>query len=138
MNNAAGASVTADLDEDINIDDDVGADEPGTIAFANITDGSKPSGLLMVNTVNLTSGGENIQLFLVDDGDPVTPFQLQGWTGGLGGNGNFRNHAAAGRQRWYVSNDTYQVELFAEVGVTVQRDITDFSHLDRTVRISKS
>ena len=69
--NAAGSTVTRNLDTDANINNNVGADQPGKIRFANITNGQ--------DTV-LKAGGVTIELWLSNDGQT-----LQGRTGSTDG-----------------------------------------------------
>ena len=77
LENSAIGTATANLDDDGNVDDTLVPDQIGTITFANITDG-QDSGL--------TSGGDPILLFLVDnDSDPTNdgtnPPTLEGRVG---------------------------------------------------------
>ena len=118
------------LDNDGNIDDDVGADQLGTIAFANITDGDQAQGIIGGNTVNLTSGGQNIQLFLEDhDANSATPDRLEGWTGGLTTGTKIFQVTLQPDGSLGTSNDTYTVELFAQIGASQQQQVSDFSAL---------
>ncbi len=114
-----------DLDVDGNIDNNVGADQVGSINFANITDGDQATGIIGGNTVNLTSGGENIQLYLVDhDSDSSTPDQLQGWTGGLN-TGTKIFTVTLNHDPTNVANDTYQVDLLKQIGATEETTLSN-------------
>ena len=104
--NAAGGPFTGFLDADINIDDNVGADQPGTISFANIINGDQAVGIVNGSTANLTSGGQNIHLYLVNqDSSLTTPDQLQGWIGGAprGGPGCLNRFSASMVGRGYLN-----------------------------------
>ncbi len=57
--NQAGSSATADLDVDANINNNVGADEPGFIQFANIVQGGDSG---------FTSGGDAIEYWYSNNG----------------------------------------------------------------------
>ncbi len=114
------------LDDDQNIDDDVGADQVGTIAFANITNGDQATGVINGETVNLTSGGELIQLFLVDhDTDSTTPDRLEGWTGGLNTGTKIFQVTLNPDGDLLTSNDTYNVELFEQIGAVTTTVLDD-------------
>ena len=63
VENLPGETATADLDADGQIEDNVGADQPGIIQFANITPDGMPSGL--------TSGGADIEYWLSNDGQTL-------------------------------------------------------------------
>ena len=65
LTNKLSASVTVALDGDSQIDNNVGADGPGTLTFVNIIDGEP---LTDVNGIPLTSGGDPILLFVTGDG----------------------------------------------------------------------
>ena len=65
LTNQLNASVTVALDGDSQIDNNVGADGPGTLTFVNIADGEA---LTDVNGISLTSGGDPILLFVIGDG----------------------------------------------------------------------
>ncbi len=86
LTNVANASSNSSLplprlDSDGNIDNNVGADQLGSIAFANIANGQQATGVIGGLTVNLTSGTKLIKLYLADhDANAATPLQLQGWT----------------------------------------------------------
>ena len=109
LENSPSGTATANLDEDGNIDDDVGQDQIGTITFANITNG-QDSGL--------TSGGDPIRLFLVDNdanptNDGTDPPTLEGRIGGPAGTLIFTitlNHDATN-----LANDTYTVDMSGTV-----------------------
>ncbi|MEN8713924.1 MAG: DUF5801 repeats-in-toxin domain-containing protein, partial [Verrucomicrobiales bacterium] len=101
LSNAAGESVTAGLDSLIpNIDDNVGADQTGTVRFTNVTDGQE---------TEYYSGGEVIRLYLNDD-NTVLSGRIDGETGDeiftvtLQPDGDIM-----------TSGDSYQVELWAQV-----------------------
>ena len=50
----------------------------------NIINGDQAVGIVNGSTANLTSGGQNIHLYLVNqDSSLTTPDQLQGWIGAL-------------------------------------------------------
>ncbi|MBU1212258.1 MAG: hypothetical protein KJ587_13420, partial [Alphaproteobacteria bacterium] len=77
LTNEADAMTIADLDTGGNIDDNVGADQPGKLTFANITSGMTPAtGVINGMTVNLFSGGDPIILYLTDN-----DMTLEGWVG---------------------------------------------------------
>ena len=71
LTNAAGQSATRGLDVDSNINNNVGADQPGTLTFANIVNGQDTA---------LNSGGAMIELWLSNGGTT-----LQGRTGSTNG-----------------------------------------------------
>ncbi|MER9908579.1 type I secretion C-terminal target domain-containing protein, partial [Mesorhizobium sp. M0052] len=128
--NVAGSTATFDLDADANIDNNVGADQLGAISFSNITNGQLATGIINGSSVNLTSGGQPIQLFLVDhDSNPATPMQLQGWTGGLGTGTEIFQITLQPDGSAASSADHYQVEVFAAIGATQQTHIDNFSAL---------
>ncbi|RBP46029.1 VCBS repeat-containing protein [Roseimicrobium gellanilyticum] len=137
--NSAGASSTSSLplpllDGDGDVDNNMGADKPGTIAFANITNGQQATGVIGGNTVNLTSGlsGSLIKLYLVDhDSNSSTPNRLEGWVdgapGALGATQIFNvtlNHDPTN-----ATQDTYQVNVLNPIGATQQAVLLDFSQL---------
>ncbi|TPL96817.1 Ig-like domain-containing protein, partial [Mesorhizobium sp. B2-3-10] len=128
--NVAGSTATFDLDADANIDNNVGADQLGSISFSNITNGQLATGIINGASVNLTSGGQPIQLFLVDhDLNPATPLQLQGWTGGLGTGTEIFQITLQPDGSLATSADHYQVQVFAAIGATQQTHIDNFSAL---------
>ncbi|TPK41514.1 type I secretion C-terminal target domain-containing protein [Mesorhizobium sp. B2-5-4] len=128
--NIAGSTATFDLDADANIDNNVGADQLGSINFSNITNGQLATGIINGASVNLTSGGQPIQLFLVDhDLNPATPLQLQGWTGGLGTGTEIFQITLQPDGSLASSADHYQVQVFAAIGATQQTHIDNFSAL---------
>ncbi|TGQ63843.1 calcium-binding protein [bacterium M00.F.Ca.ET.162.01.1.1] len=128
--NVAGSTATFDLDADANIDNNVGADQLGAISFSNITNGQLATGVINGVSVNLTSGGQPIQLFLVDhDSNPATPMQLQGWTGGLGTGTEIFQITLQPDGSAASSADHYQVQVFAAIGATQQTHIDNFSAL---------
>ncbi|MBR1280147.1 DUF5801 repeats-in-toxin domain-containing protein [Bradyrhizobium sp. AUGA SZCCT0283] len=139
LNNAVGATLTAFLDADHNIDNNV-VDQTATISFANITNGELAVGVVNGNTATLTSGGQNIHLFLVDqDSNPATPDQLQGWTGNAPGQGTevfavtlLPDGSLA------TSNDQYKIEIFAQIGATETRTVNDFSSLGQNTQQFKA
>src|SRR5262249_15388657 len=67
----AGATVTVPLDSDSQIDNNVGADQPGTLTFVNIANGQNSG---------FTSGGNPILLFVTGNGTV-----LEGRTGSSSG-----------------------------------------------------
>ena len=125
--NLAGSLGISNLDTDVDLDNNTGADQPGTIAFTGITNGQQATGLINGVGANLTSGGQNILLYLADhDSNPATPLRLEGRTGG-----------AAGPLIYTVmlnpdsgtspSADRYSVQLFAPIGDTTETTISDFN-----------
>ena len=103
LTNQLNASVTVALDGDSQIDNNVGADGPGTLTFVNIADGEA---LTDVNGIPLTSGGDPILLFVTGDGTV-----LEGRTGSASGPLVFTvtlNHNLEG-------SDTYTVTMFDTV-----------------------
>uniref|UniRef100_UPI0021C9CCD3 DUF5801 repeats-in-toxin domain-containing protein n=1 Tax=Bradyrhizobium sp. Bra78 TaxID=2926010 RepID=UPI0021C9CCD3 len=141
LNNSIGASFTAYLDFDHNIDNNVGADQPGTISFANITNGELAVGVVNGSTATLTSGGQNIHLYLVDnDSNPATPLQLQGWIGSAPGGGGTEVFAVTLNPDGSLatSNDQYTMQLFAQIGATETRTVNDFSSLGQNTQQFKA
>ncbi|MEK6247946.1 MAG: DUF5801 domain-containing protein, partial [Planctomycetales bacterium] len=100
LSNEAGASVVGALDIDTNIDDNVGADQLGSVKFINVTDGQE---------TEYTSGGKIILLYLNDDGTI-----LSGRTEGESGPEIFRVTLNQD-DSLALSNDNYQVDVFAQV-----------------------
>ncbi|WP_292368842.1 type I secretion C-terminal target domain-containing protein, partial [Mesorhizobium sp.] len=128
--NAVGSTATFVLDTDANIDNNVGADQLGSISFADIVNGQQATGVINGSTVNLTSGGQPILLYLVDhDSNPATPMQLQGWTGGLGTGTEIFQITLQPDGSLASSTDQYQVQVFAAIGATQQTHIDNFSAL---------
>ncbi|PWJ94125.1 putative secreted protein (type I secretion substrate) [Mesorhizobium loti] len=128
--NVAGSIATFDLDGDANIDNNVGADQLGSISFANIINGQLATGIINGSSVNLTSAGQSIQLFLVDhDSNPATPLQLQGWIGGQGTGTEIFQITLQPDGSLPSSADHYQVQVFAAIGATQQTHIDNFSTL---------
>ena len=131
LTNAAGSASNGSLplphlDSDGNIDDNAGADQPGTIAFTNITNGQVLQGIVGASTVDLASGGQTIQLFRVDhDANASTPAQLQGWTGGLNTGTKILQITLTPDGSLGASNDTYNVELFQQIGATVTTTVNN-------------
>jgi len=77
LENTVDEMIIGFLDADSNIDDNVGADQPGKLTFANIVSGTTPAtGVINGMTVNLTSGGNPIILYLTDN-----DMTLEGWVG---------------------------------------------------------
>jgi hypothetical protein len=112
VTNVAGASSDSSLplprlDVDGNIDDNVGSDLPGTIAFVGIANGQQATGIIDGAAVNLTSGGKLIKLYL-SDSDKV----LEGWVDGAPGVGTkvftITLHPDGSLA---TSNDTYTVSI---------------------------
>ncbi|QIF02301.1 VCBS domain-containing protein [Roseimicrobium sp. ORNL1] len=136
--NAAGASSSSDLplpllDGDGNVDNNMGADKPGTIAFANITNGQQATGVIGGNTVNLSSGGSPIKLYLVNhDANAATPDQLQGWVNGAPGAMGATQvfNVTLNHDPTNVAQDTYQVNVLNPIGVTQQVVITNFGNVE--------
>ncbi|MCA6122754.1 hypothetical protein J6500_12730 [Bradyrhizobium sp. WSM 1704] len=132
MSNAAGAMFSGFLDADHNIDNNVGADQSGTIAFANITNGQLATGVVNGTNAILTSGGQQIHLYLVDhDANAATPDQLQGWIGSAPGGGGTEVFAITLQPDGSLptSNDQYHVDLFAQIGASTITTVNDFSAL---------
>ncbi|WP_063694591.1 DUF5801 repeats-in-toxin domain-containing protein [Bradyrhizobium stylosanthis] len=141
LNNSIGASFTGYLDVDHNIDNNVGADQLGTISFANITNGDLAIGVVNGSNATLTSGGQNIHLYLVDnDSNPTTPLQLQGWVGSAPGGGGTEVFAVTLNPDGSLatSNDQYTMQLFAQIGATETRTINDFSALGQNTQQFKA
>ena len=129
LTNVADQSATANLDDDANLDNNVGADQPGTIAFTGIANGQLAQGVIDGGLKTLTSGGRTIYLYLVDiDGSGSAPLQLQGWTQDDSGNksGLIYTVTLAPDGSLATSADLYRVELLAPIGVSSQTTITDF------------
>ena len=97
--NTAGSSTTEALDVDSNIDDNVGADEIGSISFVNITNG-EDSGF--------TSGGNTVFLYLSADGQTLT-----GATGTGAGDGDVFTIQLNPDGDPAQNNDTYTVTMQA-------------------------
>ena len=96
--NAAGAMATEELDlGDGNIDDNVGADQTGSISFANITNG-QDSGY--------TSAGQTVFLYISADGQTLT-----GATGTGPGDGDVFTIQLNPDGDPAIANDTYTVTI---------------------------
>ena len=110
--NSSYAMAMAALDTDGNIDDNVGADQPGTLTFANVVSGvTHATGEIDGQTVELTSDGDPIILY-VSNNDTV----VEGWTGNpmMGGTRIFSvtlNLDGDLNQ----SNDKYTVKIFEPI-----------------------
>ena len=126
--NLAGSLGISNLDTDVDLDNNTGADQPGTIAFTGITNGQQATGLINGVGANLTSGGQNIQLYLADhDSNPATPLRLEGRTGGAAGPLIYTVTLNPDSGTPLPSTDRYSVQLFAPIGDTTETTISDFS-----------
>ncbi|HIG0328707.1 TPA: type I secretion C-terminal target domain-containing protein, partial [Legionella pneumophila] len=122
VTNKAGIVRTFDLDFDANIDNNVGADQPGTIAFSGIINGQVATGTVDgVANQTLTSGGSIIHLYL--DGNNV----VEGWINGdpddVGATRIFKVTLQPDGN-YGASNDTYKFELFEPITVTTTTTTT--------------
>ncbi len=108
LTNIAGASISgALLDADGNLDNNVGADQPGSIQFTGITNGQ----LFTAGSTSYTSGGQDIRLFESADGHT-----LIGRTGAADGSGpavfQVTLHPDGSLA---AATDSYDVQLFAKI-----------------------
>ena len=112
LTNTTNAMVMAALDVDGNIDDNVGADQPGTLTFDNVVSGvTQATGEINGQNVNLTSNGDPIILYLSSN-DTV----LEGWTGDpmMGGTKIFSVTLNLDGDLM-LSNDKYTVQIFESI-----------------------
>lgn len=124
------------LDADGNIDNNYGSDGRAALpvkdfAFSGITNGDIATGMVGIDTVNLTVNDKSVRMYLVDhDSNSSTPDRLEGWIDGLNtGTKVFQitlNHDSTN-----ATNDTWRAELFAQIGATVTEVVQayDFSSL---------
>jgi hypothetical protein len=98
IENKAGETATADLDTDGNVDDNVGADQPGVIRFANIENGDDSG---------LESGEEPIEYWLSNDGQT-----LQGRVGSTNGTDGTLIFQIDLNQDQGPGDDTYTITMF--------------------------
>ena len=128
--NTPGSNATYDLDYDANIDNNVGADQVGRIAFANITNGQTATGIVNGSTAILSAGGQLVQLFLVDnDNNALTPDRLEAWTGGLNTGTKIFQVTLQPDGGLGTSDDHYRVDVFSAIGATQITTVDNFSAL---------
>ena len=121
--NAVGATFTGFLDADSNIDNNVGADQPGTISFANIIPGENLTGFVNGSNAVISFDGNPVQLFLTD------AHHLQGWTGGLNTGTKIFEITLLPDGSLGTSNDQYKVDIFQAMGAFETTTVNDFSAL---------
>jgi T1SS-143 domain-containing protein len=118
--NSADATFTGLLDWDGNVDDNVGADDTGTISFANIANGDVATGAPQGSGAPLTSGGAPIYLYFGSNGtDPsvliastVTPAE---WDSGAGINPASETVFTVTLDHNTSGDDTYTVDIVSTV-----------------------
>ena len=114
---------------DNNIDNNYGADQPGRIAWTGISNGQIAQGVIdgSGGLQALTSGGQPVLLYLVDhDASGATPDRLEGRIGDASGALVYTVTLNPDRSL-AQSNDLYQVNVLAPIGVSTKTTITDFS-----------
>ena len=122
--NAVGATFTGFLDTpDGNIDNNVGADQPGTISFANIIPGENLTGVVNGSNAVISFDGNPVQLFLTD------AHHLQGWTGGLNTGTKIFEITLLPDGSLSTSNDQYKVDIFHAMGAFETTTVNNFSAL---------
>jgi VCBS repeat-containing protein len=118
------------LDTDADLDNNTGADQPGFITFTGIANGQQATGLINGVAGNLTSGGQNILLYLADhDSNPSTPLRLEGRTESATGPLIYTVTLNPDVENPSPSTDHYRVDLFAPIGDTTEITITNFSNV---------
>ncbi|WP_242601665.1 DUF5801 repeats-in-toxin domain-containing protein [Legionella lansingensis] len=131
LGNVAGSTTTFSLDTDGNIDNNVGADQLGSISFSSIVDGQQATGVIDGDVVNLSANGFPIHLYLVDhDSNVATPDTLQGWIKGAPGDVGAIEVFRITLQpdgNYNLNNDTYKVEIFVPIGTSTTTTITNTS-----------
>ncbi|WP_332113095.1 type I secretion C-terminal target domain-containing protein, partial [Legionella pneumophila] len=132
VTNQADIVRTFDLDFDANIDNNVGADQLGTIAFSGITNGQIVTGTVDgVPNQTLTSGGSAIHYYV--SGNNVVEGWINGGPGDVGSTIVFRTTLQPDMD-YNASNDTYKFELFQPISTSTNVSITDFSDTNATNR----
>ncbi|MFO9236756.1 DUF5801 repeats-in-toxin domain-containing protein [Legionella pneumophila serogroup 1] len=132
VTNQAGIVRTFDLDFDANIDNNVGADQLGTITFSGITNGQVVTGTVDgVPNQTLTSGGSAIHYYV--SGNNVVEGWINGGPGDVGSTIVFRTTLQPD-MNYNTSNDTYKFELFQPISTSTNVSITDFSGVNATSR----
>ena len=109
LTNFAGVSFTGTLDVDGNVDNNIGADQPGTIGWPSILQGTDSG---------LTSNGQPIFYYIVGD-------VLFGTTGGGPNDGRVFSIALVHNQS---GPDTYTVTMDARVDSVTKIEFTDGSY----------
>ncbi len=114
--NAVTAPVSFDLDADVNIDDNAGADQAASVIFTGITNGQ----IFSSGSTVYTSGGQPIRLFL-DGNDQI----VTGRTGPEDGSGPIVFQVTLNPDGSAASaSDTYSVQLFAQIDNGAHSDVT--------------
>ncbi|WP_050598248.1 enhanced entry virulence factor RtxA [Legionella pneumophila] len=132
VTNQAGIVRTFDLDFDANIDNNVGADQLGTIAFSGITNGQLVTGTVDgVPNQTLTSGGSAIHYYV--SGNNVVEGWINGGPGDVGSSIVFRTTLQPD-MNYNASNDTYKFELFQPISTSTNVSITNFNGVNATSR----
>ncbi|HFF3670179.1 TPA: type I secretion C-terminal target domain-containing protein, partial [Legionella pneumophila] len=132
VTNQAGIVRTFDLDFDANIDNNVGADQPGTIAFSGITNGQLVTGTVDgVPNQTLTSGGSAIHYYV--SGNNVVEGWINGGPGDVGSTIVFRTTLQPD-MNYNASNDTYKFEIFQPISTSTNVSITNFNGVNATSR----
>ncbi|HBP6903831.1 TPA: type I secretion C-terminal target domain-containing protein, partial [Legionella pneumophila] len=132
VTNQAGIVRTFDLDFDANIDNNVGADQLGTIAFSGITNGQLVTGTVDgVPNQTLTSGGSAIHYYV--SGNNVVEGWINGGPGDVGSTIVFRTTLQPD-MNYNASNDTYKFELFQPISTSTNVSITNFNGVNATSR----
>ncbi|MHA3187468.1 enhanced entry virulence factor RtxA [Legionella pneumophila] len=132
VTNQAGIVRTFDLDFDANIDNNVGADQLGTITFSGITNGQVVTGTVDgVPNQTLTSGGSAIHYYV--SGNNVVEGWINGGPGDVGSTIVFRTTLQPD-MNYNASNDTYKFELFQPISTSTSVSIANFSGVNSTSR----
>ncbi|HAT9491155.1 TPA: type I secretion C-terminal target domain-containing protein, partial [Legionella pneumophila subsp. pneumophila] len=132
VTNQAGIVRTFDLDFDANIDNNVGADQLGTITFSGITNGQVVTGTVDgVPNQTLTSGGSAIHYYV--SGNNVVEGWINGGPGDVGSTIVFRTTLQPD-MNYNASNDTYKFELFQPISTSTNVSIANFSGVNATSR----
>ncbi|HHW3787782.1 TPA: enhanced entry virulence factor RtxA [Legionella pneumophila] len=132
VTNQADIVRTFDLDFDANIDNNVGADQLGTIAFSGITNGQIVTGTVDgVPNQTLTSGGSAIHYYV--SGNNVVEGWINGGPGDVGSTIVFRTTLQPD-MNYNASNDTYKFELFQPISTSTNVSIANFSGVNATSR----
>ncbi|SFZ37026.1 DUF5801 repeats-in-toxin domain-containing protein [Legionella pneumophila] len=132
VTNQAGIVRTFDLDFDANIDNNVGADQLGTITFFGITNGQVVTGTVDgVPNQTLTSGGSAIHYYV--SGNNVVEGWINGGPGDVGSTIVFRTTLQPD-MNYNASNDTYKFELFQPISTSTNVSIANFSGVNATSR----
>ncbi|HAT1923651.1 TPA: type I secretion C-terminal target domain-containing protein, partial [Legionella pneumophila] len=132
VTNQAGIVRTFDLDFDANIDNNVGADQLGTIAFSGVTNGQLVTGTVDgVPNQTLTSGGSAIHYYV--SGNNVVEGWINGGPSDVGSTIVFRTTLQPD-MNYNASNDTYKFELFQPISTSTNVSITNFNGVNATSR----